>query len=85
MRTIKLKTGGAGKRPASLKQGEVAINVDNGLWYYGSGSNDKVKPAREWTGIVFKPIQKAVLRTKGEEIMPKKGKPKKKKTGYGKY
>ena len=48
-------------------------------------SNDKVKPAREWTGIVFKPIQKAVLRTKGEEIMPKKGKPKKKKTGYGKY
>jgi hypothetical protein len=49
--TIKLKTGGRGNRPSSLKQGEVAINVDNGLWYYGSGSNDEVKLANTFTNI----------------------------------
>jgi hypothetical protein len=36
--TIQLKTGTGSAVPSSLTQGELAINIDNGLIYYGSGS-----------------------------------------------
>ena len=32
---IQLKTGTGSAVPSSLTQGEVAINIDNGLFYYG--------------------------------------------------
>ena len=39
MATIKLKTStSSGNVPASLSQGEVAINVADGVWYYGGAS-----------------------------------------------
>ena len=41
---IKLKSGVGDAVPAALKQGEVAINVEKGLFYYGSGSGDVRKP-----------------------------------------
>ena len=34
--TIQLKTGTGSAVPSSLTQGEVGINIDNGLIYYGS-------------------------------------------------
>ena len=37
--TIKLKTStSSGNVPASLSKGEVAINVADGVWYYGGAS-----------------------------------------------
>ncbi len=41
--TIQLKTGTGSAIPSSLTQGEVAINIDSGLVYYGSGSGNDVK------------------------------------------
>jgi len=41
--TIQLKTGTGSAIPSSLTQGEVAINIDSGLVYYGSGSGNNVK------------------------------------------
>ena len=40
---IQLKTGTGSATPTSLTQGEVAINIDNGLFYFGSGSGEDVK------------------------------------------
>ena len=40
---IQLKTGTGTSTPTSLTQGEVAINVDKGLFYFGSGSGEDVK------------------------------------------
>ena len=40
---IQLKTGKGTATPTSLTQGEVAINVDKGLFYFGSGSGEDVK------------------------------------------
>ena len=37
--TIKTKNGTGGASPGSLSQGELAINIDNGLVYFGSSSN----------------------------------------------
>ena len=39
MATIKLKTSTTDAAvPASLSKGEVAINVSDGVWYYGGAS-----------------------------------------------
>ena len=41
--TIIIKNGAGGSTPSSLKQGELAINVDNGKLFYGtSGSSNAV-------------------------------------------
>ena len=40
---IQLKTGTGSAVPTSLTQGEVAINIDSGLVFYGSGSGNDVK------------------------------------------
>ena len=48
--TIQLKTGTGSATPSALSQGEVAINVDNGLFYYGSGSTS-VKSLENFTNI----------------------------------
>ena len=40
---IQLKTGKGTATPTSLTQGEVAINVDKGLFYFGSGSGEDVR------------------------------------------
>ena len=37
--TIKIKNGTGGASPSALSQGELAINIDNGLMYFGSSSN----------------------------------------------
>ena len=47
---IQLKTGTGSAVPSSLTQGELAINVDNGLFYYGSGSTS-VKKLESFTHI----------------------------------
>jgi len=49
--TIQLKTGTGSAIPSSLTQGEVAINVDNGLFYYGSGSTNTPKQLESFTNI----------------------------------
>ena len=48
---IQLKTGTGSAVPTSLTQGEVAINVDNGLFYFGSGSGEDVKVLESFTHI----------------------------------
>ena len=37
--TIKIKNGTGGASPSTLSQGELALNIDNGLMYFGSSSN----------------------------------------------
>ena len=49
--TIQLKTGTGSAVPSSLTQGEVGINIDNGLIYYGSGSGNSVKQLESFTHI----------------------------------
>jgi hypothetical protein len=49
--TIQLKTGTGSAVPTSLTQGEVAINIDNGLIYYGSGSTNTRKQLESFTNI----------------------------------
>ena len=49
--TIQLKTGTGSAVPSSLTQGEVGINIDNGLIYYGSGSGNDVKQLESFTNI----------------------------------
>lgn len=49
--TIKLKTGTGSAVPSALAQGEVGINIDNGLIYYGSGSGNSVKQLESFTNI----------------------------------
>ncbi len=49
--TIQLKTGTGSAVPSSLTQGEVAINIDNGLFYYGSGSTNTKKQLENFTNI----------------------------------
>jgi hypothetical protein len=49
--TIQLKTGTGSAVPSSLTQGEVAINIDNGLVYYGSGSTNTTKQLESFTQI----------------------------------
>lgn len=49
--TIQLKTGTGSAIPSSLTQGEVGINIDNGLFYYGSGSGASVKPLESFSNI----------------------------------
>jgi len=51
MATIQLKTGTGSAVPSSLTQGEVAINIDNGLVYYGSGSTNTTKQLESFTHI----------------------------------
>ena len=34
--TIKIKNGTGGASPGTLSQGELALNIDNGLMYFGS-------------------------------------------------
>ena len=41
--TIIIKHGTGSAVPTSLQQGELAINIDNGLFYFGSGSGEDVK------------------------------------------
>jgi len=48
---IQLKTGTGSAVPTSLTQGEVAINIDNGLFYFGSGSGGAVKSLDTFTNI----------------------------------
>ncbi len=48
---IQLKTGTGSAAPSSLAQGEVAINIDNGLFYFGSGSGEAVKSLDSFTNI----------------------------------
>ena len=48
---IQLKTGTGSAVPSSLTQGEVGINIDNGLIYYGSGSGNNVKQLESFTHI----------------------------------
>jgi len=48
---IQLKTGTGSAAPSSLLQGEVAINIDNGLFYFGSGSGEAVKSLESFTNI----------------------------------
>ena len=48
---IQLKTGTGSAAPSSLAQGEVAINIDNGLFYFGSGSGEVVKSLESFTNI----------------------------------
>ena len=48
---IQLKTGTGSAIPSALAQGEVAINIDNGLWYYGSGSGENVKRLESFTHV----------------------------------
>ena len=48
---IQLKTGTGSAVPTSLTQGEVAINIDNGLFYFGSGSGEAVKSLDTFTNI----------------------------------
>ena len=43
MATIITKNGSGSAVPASLTQGELAINVDRGILYYGSGSANAVR------------------------------------------
>jgi len=43
MATIITKNGSGSAVPASLTQGELAINVDSGTLYYGSGSANEVR------------------------------------------
>lgn len=50
--TIQLKTGTGSAVPTSLAQGEVAINIDNGLVYYGSGSGNTVKQLESFNNII---------------------------------
>ncbi|MBC8435345.1 MAG: hypothetical protein H8D84_00025 [Proteobacteria bacterium] len=49
--TIQLKTGTGSAEPSSLTQGELAINITNGLVYYGSGSGNTVKQLESFTNI----------------------------------
>ena len=49
--TIQLKTGTGSAIPSALSQGEVGINIDNGLIYYGSGSGNVVKQLESFTHI----------------------------------
>ena len=49
--TIQLKTGTGSAIPSSLTQGEVGINIDNGLIYYGSGSTNTRKQLESFTNI----------------------------------
>ena len=49
---IQLKTGTGSAVPSSLSQGEVAINIDNGLFYFGSGSGNAVKSLDSFTHII---------------------------------
>ena len=49
--TIQLKTGTGSAVPTSLAQGEVAINIENGLFYFGSGSGEDVKILESFTHI----------------------------------
>ena len=49
--TIQLKTGTGSAVPSSLTQGEVGINIDNGLIFYGSGSGNVVKKLESFTNI----------------------------------
>ena len=48
---IQLKTGTGSAVPSSLTQGEVAINIDNGLFYYDSGSENTLKQLESFTHI----------------------------------
>tara|TARA_R110001606_G_scaffold13182_6_gene57621 strand:- start:935 stop:1345 length:411 start_codon:yes stop_codon:yes gene_type:complete len=48
---IQLKTGTGSAIPTSLVQGEVAINIDNGLFYFGSGSGGVTKKLESFTHI----------------------------------
>tara|TARA_R110002167_G_scaffold245403_1_gene450821 strand:+ start:405 stop:797 length:393 start_codon:yes stop_codon:yes gene_type:complete len=48
---IQLKTGTGSAAPTSLAQGEAAINIDNGLFYFGSGSGEDVKVLESFTHI----------------------------------
>jgi hypothetical protein len=48
---IQLKSGTGSAVPSALAQGEVGINVDNGLFYYGSGSVSSVKQLENFTSI----------------------------------
>ena len=41
--TIITKHGTGSAVPTSLQQGELAINIDNGLFYFGSGSGEDVR------------------------------------------
>ena len=49
--TIQLKTGTGSAVPSSLSQGEVGINITDGLIYYGSGSGNNVKQLESFTNV----------------------------------
>ena len=55
--TIQLKTGTGSAVPSSLTQGEVGINIDNGLIYYGSGSGNDVKQLETFTTVTGLTVQ----------------------------
>jgi hypothetical protein len=47
---IQLRTGTGSAVPISLTQGEVGINIDTGLFYFGSSSNE-VRSLENFTNI----------------------------------
>jgi len=49
--TIQLRAGTGSAVPSALTQGEIGINIDNGLLYYGSGSGNTVKKLESFTNI----------------------------------
>jgi hypothetical protein len=67
--TIIIKNGTGSAVPTSLQQGELAINVDSGSLYYGSGSGNAVKS--DFTFKYNRPIQNK--RTSGELLLSDKG------------
>lgn len=48
---IKIKNGTGTSEPTSLKNGELAINVDSGIMFHGSGSGDVVKKLQSFATI----------------------------------
>ena len=62
--TIQLNTGTGSAVPSSFTQGEVCINIDNGLIYYGSGSGNDVKQLESFTNITASANISASLNSK---------------------
>ena len=57
--TIQIKTGTGSAVPSNLTQGELAVNIDNGLFYYGSGSGNVTKKLEDFANITASGIIKA--------------------------
>ena len=49
---IQIKHGSGSKEPSSLKQAELALNVDTGQLWYGSGSSDVTQSKFKFKEII---------------------------------